>query len=270
MMAASEGLQRLIEGVAPLFAGEAEIFHTYWDSPIRTRDTDRLWIKRQARKEIWDTPLGDPRGFYLGPVEELKELFPMIDVEVPRHVILDKVKTMYEEFSHYCAFADCHDALGGEGDEKLSPAMLADVPDWAENAEIRRRRAGMVEQHGAIGERACLFTEGGYCTLFSEGMGLAGRGGIDDMIAEACALVYEDEFGHMAKGIVGLDEAGLGVADWDLLGALTVELQEIRIRMRNAQFSHPLTDGRIEAILAGDIEPVKFDFAKAAKAAEVG
>jgi len=269
-MAASEGLQRLIEGVAPLFAGEAEIFHTYWDSPIRTRDTDRLWIKRQARKEIWDTPLGDPRGFYLGPVEELKELFPMIDVEVPRHVILDKVKTMYEEFSHYCAFADCHDALGGEGDEKLSPAMLADVPDWAENAEIRRRRAGMVEQHGAIGERACLFTEGGYCTLFSEGMGLAGRGGIDDMIAEACALVYEDEFGHMAKGIVGLDEAGLGVADWDLLGALTVELQEIRIRMRNAQFSHPLTDGRIEAILAGDIEPVKFDFAKAAKAAEVG
>jgi hypothetical protein len=144
--------------------------------------------------------------------------------------------------------------------------MLADVPDWAENAEIRRRRARIVERHGAIGERACLFTEGGYCTLFSEGMRLAGRGGIDDMIAGACALVYEDEFGHMAKGIVGLDEAGLTVADWDLLGALTVELQEIRIRMRNAQFSHPLTDARIEAIRKGDIEPMVFDFAKAAEA----
>ncbi len=265
MMAASEGFQRLIEGVAPLFAGEAEVFRTYWDSPIRTRDTDRLWIKRQARKEIWDTPLGDPRGFYLGPVEELKELFPRIDVEVPRHVILDKVKTMYEEFSHYCAFADVHDALGSEGDGTLSPAMLAEFPDWAENVEIRRRRAGIVEQHGAIGERACLFTEGGYCTLFSEGMRLKGRGGIDDMIAEACALVYEDEFGHMAKGIVGLDEEGLGVADWDLLRALAVELQEIRIRMRNAQFSNPLTDARIEAIRAGDIEPIVFDFAKAAE-----
>jgi len=265
-MAASEGFRRLIEGVAPLFAGEAEIFRTYWDSPMRTRDTDRLWIKRQARKEIWDTPLGDPRGFYLGPVEELTKLFPRIDVEVPRHVILDKVKTMYEEFSHYCAFADVHDALGSDGDGRLSPAMLAEFPDWAENVEIRRRRAGIVEQHGAIGERACLFTEGGYCTLFSEGMRLNGRGGIDDMIAEACALVYEDEFGHMAKGIAGLDEEGLGAADWDLLRALAMELQEIRIRMRNAQFSHPLTDARIEAIRGGDIEPITFDFAKAAEA----
>ena len=45
-----------------------------------------------------------------------------------------------------------------------------------------------------------------------------------------------------------------------------MELQEIRIRMRNAQFSHPLTDARIEAIRGGDIEPITFDFAKAAEA----
>ena len=45
-MAASDGFRRLIEGVAPLFAGEAEVFRTYWDSPLRTRDTDRLEIRR--------------------------------------------------------------------------------------------------------------------------------------------------------------------------------------------------------------------------------
>ena len=264
-MAVSTELRRLVDAVAPLFAGEAEVFRSYWDAPLRTRETDRLWLARQARKEVWDTPLGDPRGLYVGPVEELMELFPKIDVEVPRAVILDKTKTLYEEFSHYCAFADAHDALGGAADRKLSPAGLARLPDWPENAAIRDRRAEISKRFGATGERACLFTEGGYCTLFSEGMRLKGRGGIDDMIAEACALVYEDEFGHMAKGIVGLDEEGLGVADWDLLRALAVELQEIRIRMRNAQFSNPLTDARIEAICAGDIEPIVFDFAKAAK-----
>ena len=36
-------------------------------------------------------------------------------------------------------------------------------------------------------------------------MKLAGNGGADDLIARAAALVYEDEFGHMCKGIVGLD-----------------------------------------------------------------
>ena len=67
-MAASSNLKRLIDAVAPLFAGEAEVFSTYWESPRRDRETDRLWILRQARKEVWDTPLGDPRGgLHLAP-----------------------------------------------------------------------------------------------------------------------------------------------------------------------------------------------------------
>ena len=37
-MAVSPNLEQLIEAVAPLFAGEAEIFSTYWDSPRRNRD----------------------------------------------------------------------------------------------------------------------------------------------------------------------------------------------------------------------------------------
>ncbi len=263
-MAVSKDLRRLVDAVAPLFAGEAEVFRTYWDAPTRTRETDRLWLARQARKEVWDTPLGDPRGFFLWSVEELQDLFPKIDQEVPRHVILDKARTMYEEFSHYCAFADAHDALGGADDEKLSPAGLARLPNWPENEAMRDRRARIKEQYGAVGERACLFTEGGYCTLFSEGMGLRGRGGVDDLIADACALVYEDEFGHMAKGIVGLDEEGLTADDWTRLAALSVELQRMRIYMRNAQFGNPLSAARVTELCAGAADPVEFDFDKAA------
>lgn len=32
---------------------------------------------------------------------------------------------------------------------------------------------------------------------------------------------------------------------------------------RNAQFSHPLTDKRIAEIVAGKIEPIAFDYARA-------
>jgi hypothetical protein len=33
--------------------------------------------------------------------------------------------------------------------------------------------------------------------------------------------------------------------------------------MRNAQFSHPLTDQRIAEIVAGEIDPIAFDYERA-------
>ena len=173
----STQLKLLIEAIAPLFAGEAEVFSTYWTSPMRTKETDRLWLMRQARKEVWDTPLGDQRGLYLGPAEDLIADFPRIDIEIPREEILERMEGLYEEFSHYCAYADAYDAVRTEGEPRLSPTRLKDVPDWPENMAIRDRRAEIRRQHGTVGERACYFTEGGYCTLFSEGMKLAGNGG---------------------------------------------------------------------------------------------
>lgn len=256
-------LTALVDAVAPLFAGEAEVMRTYWTSPVRTPETDRLWLLRQSRKEVWDTPLGDQRGLYVGPVEDLLSDFPKIDTEIPREEILERMEGIYEEFSHYCAFADAYDSVRPEGEPRLSPPRLRDVPDWQENLAIRDRRAEIKATEGTVGERACFFTEGGYCTLFSEGMTLAGNGGVDDMIARACALVYEDEFGHMCKGIVGLDTGDMSDADWARMTELSVELATMRIHMRNGQFSYPLSADRIAAIVAGDIQPVKFDFEKA-------
>ena len=100
-MTVSRNLQALIDTVAPLFAGEAEVFSTYWDLPARTAETDKTWIRRQARKEVWDTPLGDPRGLFVGPLEDLLADFPSIDRGVPRHDVLERLETLYEEFSHY-------------------------------------------------------------------------------------------------------------------------------------------------------------------------
>jgi hypothetical protein len=259
----SPQLVSLVDSVAHLFAGEAEVMRTYWTSPIRTPETDQLWLLRQSRKEVWDTPLGDQRGLYVGPVEDLLADFSKIDIEIPREDILDRMEGIYEEFSHYCAFADAYDSVREQGEDRLSPARLRQVPDWEENIAIRDRRADIKATHGSVGERACFFTEGGYCTLFSEGMALQGNGGVDDMIARACSLVYEDEFGHMCKGIVGLDQDKHSEEEWTLMTDLSRELATLRIHMRNGQFSYPLSPKRVAAIVAGDIDPVAFDFEKA-------
>ena len=137
----SPNLENLVDAVAPLFAGEAEVMRTYWTSPVRTPETDRLWLLRQSRKEVWDTPVGDQRGLYVGPVEYLLSDFPKIDTEIPREEILARIEGIYEEFSHYCAFADAYDSIREVEQPRLSPPHLRNVPDWDENLAIRDRRA---------------------------------------------------------------------------------------------------------------------------------
>ena len=39
-MSVSSNLQRLIDRAAPYWAGEAEVFATYWDWSKRTRETE--------------------------------------------------------------------------------------------------------------------------------------------------------------------------------------------------------------------------------------
>jgi hypothetical protein len=151
-----------------------------------------------------------------------------------------------------------------KGTPKLHPQMLE---EWPEEKELTALRYRHREAHGAIGMRACKTSEGGYCTLFSEGMKLQGRPGIDGMIAEACSKVYDDEFAHMLSGIADIAEEGLAESDWKLLQTLLVEQLKQRIRMRNAQFSYPLSEERIQAIYRGNIEPLAFDYQRAALAA---
>jgi hypothetical protein len=262
-MTLSSELRSLIDANRPLWAGEAEVVRTYWTSPVRTRETDLRWLRYQCRKEFWDSFADVNKGLYLEPLERLLAAFPKIDTEVDRHEILDVAEMFLAEFSHYVAFADVYDAIRGETDPKMNPHVLREMGDLPENAELARLRAEHRKQHGALGLRACEITEGGYCALFSEGMQLAGRGGVDEQIAAACRAVYDDEFLHMLRGILNLDQESLRAPDWELLRRLTREQMQARIRMRNAQFSHPVSEERIREIFAGRIQPVAFDYERA-------
>ncbi len=261
-MSLSSPLCRLIESAAPLFAGEAEVVRTYWDSPVRTVETDLRWLELQVFKEFKGSGVGDydNRGVIMGPLTEVLEVLPKMDIEVPRHRIRDLLEGLYEEFTHLVAFADVYDAIRPEGTPRLDPHRCQ---GWEEDNVLTQLRYSTLAEHGEIGARASRFSEGGYCTLFREGMRIADRGGNDALIADACAKVYDDEFEHMLGGIVGLDSEGMTEAEWDRMGALVRELLKARVAMRNGQFSNPLSPERMAEIHAGKIDPVEFDYDKA-------
>lgn len=261
-MPISDNLKRLIDTNAPLWAGEAEVVRTYWTSPVRTRETDKRWLKCQCWKEF--AGIGDSKGVTKAVVSNLAFILnrdmPHIDVTVDRHDIKEELEKSYVEFTHYVLFADIHDMLCDKGEPRLNANILA---PWPEEETLAARRREARKTLGKIGARASDFTEGGYCTMYSEGAKLKGRPGLDGHIGTACQKVYDDEFGHMMYGVVGVDDEGFSRAEWDQLTELTLEQLRLRIYMRNAQFTHPLPDSRIKEIIAGRIEPLSFDFAKA-------
>jgi len=266
-MGISANLERLIEAAAPYWAGEAEVFRSYWDSATRSRESDRRWLALQCAKEVWGSGLAPlDKGIFLGPAEQLVAAFPGIDLSIDRHEVLEIAEGLRAEFAHYCAFADAHDALALPGEPKLNPHALKG--GWPEDLALSALRFAHKKENARLGERATRFTEGGYCTLFSEGMALKDRtqgphGRANVLIAAACAQVYEDEFGHMLKGIVGLDGEGLSATEWTMLERMALEQLRGRIRMRNAQFGNPLTGFALERALAGACTPIAFDYAKA-------
>jgi len=261
-MAVSGNLRKLVEANAPFWAGEAEIVRTYWTSPVRSRENDLKWLKRQCWKE-W-AGLADSKGKTMGMVSdlevELRQKVPLLDVSVDRHDLRDTIETVFVEYSHYCLFADIYDSLVQPGEKKMN---AHDLTTWPEEDVLATRRRQVRESHGKIGVRSTKFTEGGYCTMYSEGAKLKGRPGLDGRIGRACQKVYDDEFGHMMAGVLGVDEEGLSAAEWAALTELTVEQLKLRLTMRNAQFSHPVSEARMREMLAGKIEPVRFDYAKA-------
>ena len=261
-MNAIEHVWRLVDVAAPWWAGEAEVIRTYFESPGRTAQSDMLWLSRQCFKEFWGSGVShyDRKGVFLGQLQSLVELAPRIDVSIDRREVLGILEGLQAEFSHYCLFAEAYDGIRPPGAPKMNPQNLS---SWKEEDELTALRYRHQDEHGPVGMRACKFTEGGYCTLFSEGRRLAGRSPRDDLIAAACSAVYEDEFGHMLGGIAGIAEEGLGEADWSLMERLVTEQMLKRIHMRNGEFGYPMAPARIDAIARGEIQPLAFDWAKA-------
>ena len=247
-------LQRLIAANGRLWSGEAEVFTVYFASPNRNALRDAAWLARQCFKEMSDGIVGRLGQLTAGESDFARTAARAADA------LTDAVVRV--ELKHYVAFAIAHRISVDEAGDAASPAPRIGA-DWPENVELQTLRARHRREHGEIGERAAAFTEGGYCTLYRAGMALTGTDGRDAAIAAACAQVYEDELDHMLGGIAGLADASLRADEWTLLEQLTVAQGRCRIRMRNAQFGHPLTPARVRELEAGAAEPLPFDYARA-------
>jgi hypothetical protein len=249
------GLIRLLNANTPYWAAEAEVCRTYFDSPRRTAQSDCAWLARQAAKELID-----------GVIEKTGELQAMLttsSVIVDIELLQQITEEINEEAAHYAAFAAAYEQIRTDDIGPLDTNTVFHQQPWPENVALTELRAAHRRQHGDLGSLARLVTEGGYCTLFTEGMRLAGRGGADDAIAHACSLVYDDEFEHMLHGILGLRVAGLDDPGWDLLTDLTVKQSRLRVRMRQQQFAQPVDDARLKILLDGGAPPVRFDWERA-------
>ena len=149
-MAVSRNLERMIEANAPLWAGEAEIVSTYWASPVRTRETDKLWLRRQCWKEYGG--IGDSKGETMGMVGDLivrlQDQVPRLDIDVDRHDLLGHLEKVFVEYRHYCLFADIHDGLL-EGSE---PHIIAnELRPWPEEEALASCRRAVITSHGDLG-----------------------------------------------------------------------------------------------------------------------
>jgi len=67
----------------------------------------------------------------------------------------------------------------------------------------------------------------------------------------------------MMHGVVGVEMDAMTSADWAELTEVTCAILRLRLYMRNAQFSHPVSNERMKEILAGKIAPIAFDYARA-------
>ena len=253
-MAISPHLKELVDANAPYWGGEAEVARRYFESVERSKESDRIWLERQMYKEFWD-------GF-VPPLQNKIYNYEKLEQGLSRNELLAAAELMYEELAHYCVFADVYEQIIEQGSAVPNPSLLKTSGQWTENVQLMQLRKQHKAEFGDLGVRAHAFTEGGYCTLYAEGMKLRGRGAIDDMIADACAAVYEDEFDHM---LIGISQVGSGLTpeEWKVLTALTVEQMQYRIKMRNAQFGYPLDSEAERTLCAGACEPIPFNFERA-------
>jgi hypothetical protein len=244
------GLVGLVAALAPYWGGEAEVVDAYFASADRSPESDRRWLARQCHKELVDGVDGRLAQLAAG-------LAGTGAGEGDRSSLRRWAHEAAEELDHYCLFADAHDALAPDR-PPLTPEEARTAWTWAANDVLRALRVRHRAEHGRIGWRALIVTEGGYGVLYAAGAALAGRGGTDELIARACQRVLDDEVDHVLQGLAGGD--AVDGEDWALLSELCVAQSAARIRMRDEQFGHPVDGARCDVLVAGGGPAAAFDW----------
>ena len=249
---------------APLWAGEAEVVRTYWRCDRRSAATDLQWLARQSFKEFWGSGVSkfDRGGMFFGMMKNLlaQRRRDRRHARPPRggRGARDGARRS-SRITAPSPIATTRSARPAR--RALNPERLE---SWPEEDALTALRYRHQEQHGALGMRACKFTEGGYCTLVQRGHGAARAAAASTSRSPppAPASMPTSSSTCWPASPASRTKAWRGAigASWARSSSSS---SRQRIRMRNQQFGGPLSDARVAAIYRGEIAPIAFDWARA-------
>ena len=231
------------------WSGEAEACRAFFSVP-RTPEEHARWLRMQTYKELYGSGLsGSAKGIIRGILDQLQSDLEGVATREDRQEYERNLGFLREEFTHYRVFADALESIIRE------PVTLEAVKDWQLPQD---RRLQEVRQHtraneGRLGELAISFTEGGGSSLFYEGRKIGGTP-IEDEIAAACDVVFDDEVEHSGHGAQMLQQALETEDEWATVRDLVTAICQQRIRMRYEMFGLPIPEDRIQQVTEGKIE----------------
>lgn len=236
----SDYAQELLNAALPYWEAEAEIAKRFFNANPSKED-HVFWLKAQLWKELHPVD-----GYFNGIHKELTamaEMFPRIEKDVERHHFAFLLQQMLEEFNHYVLFADILEHLTGN---KIDVA--ADTVQLSEEKKLQELRRGYVTSGSPIDKSAVLFTEGGGAALFREGANVKG-GKLEEMIAKAMKIIYDDEKDHFREGARESAELVSTREDAERMKATIRDVSRQRVAMRLEMFKNPMTQSEIDAFI---------------------
>lgn len=232
-------------------AGEAEVAQRFF-SEKRPLEQHLDWLRFQVAREA--------RNLEEIARHERCELVEKVDDTVTRETLVDQLTEDYQEVRHYSMLAYLFEGIGGEKVRWKELRARAQQASWYELSRREHQRWAELRARGSeLQLAAALFTRGGGGALFYGMIALAG-GDYEELLAAASRTILRDEIEHGASE--GRDELYRQVRGGEDVAAakkIIAEMCEIRLRMRNEQYSRVLSESRFEAIKQGAIEPLTTD-----------
>jgi hypothetical protein len=241
--------KELTEILANYAAGNAEIVRTYFSCP-RSREQDISWLKCQAARELttaWKF------------LDNLKDLKPHFEMSLKRSDYENLAHAFIEELEHYRLFVGI---LEEELDAKINVDELLTIGVWSDNdrfpentkkaqfeKQLRTSRNDMAKIALGIGEG------GGSGWLI--GLSRITGGRLEQRIAQVAKEIAADEMFH---GPIHIAAASRRIKTEDELEdakQLLAQYLHFHLRMKNEQFGYPLSNGRLEEIDQGKVQPLE-------------
>ena len=250
-MSQKQNILKLIDTVAPCWAGEALVAQRYLGGGCRTPERDVQWIGFQIFKEF------SGGGVYGGPGTTVASILDAasrraaaISLQTPvgeiDHILSD-LNFAVDELRHMIQFMGLYALAGGNAERSI---------DSFGEIENARRLASLRHQLRTTdaGRTAVQLSEGGGLGLQFGMQEYYSRvppcGPVDTEIVRLASAILADESSHLLSHFRSALELNFDASGWAEVTAQLLAISTQKLRERNDQFSSPLADHEITEIVA--------------------